>query len=74
MDVVRGINKGNPKFLDVSRVEVMEIADSEHKDEEKVDSESSDEETGKTFVTLRRCKVLTIQNYDLPWKGNDASD
>lgn len=67
VDVVRGFNKLNPeKFLDVNRVEVIEITVEDKAD---TDEDSDDESSTKIPAVLRRSKMLTIKNYTPPWKG-----
>lgn len=73
VDIVRGANKMNPLFIDVNRVEILEIGDSggEKEDDFESDSEDEEEESKKRIpVILKRYKNLTIENYDIPWKGN----
>jgi hypothetical protein len=70
----------NPLFIDVNRVEILEIgnptsASSSDKDDEE-DYDSGDENEGtsdKTPIVLKRYKNLTIENYSTPWKGNVSS-
>ncbi len=72
IDVVRGANKINPLYLDVNRVEIIEVGDSQNDDDESdYESDSDDEKAGsKVPVVLKRYKNLTIENYPIPWKGN----
>ncbi len=69
---MRGANKINPLYLDVNRVEIIEVGDSQNDDDESdYESDSDDEKAGsKVPVVLKRYKNLTIENYPIPWKGN----
>lgn len=55
IDIIKGASVSNPNFLTVSRVEVLDI---------------KPKNEGYT-VRLRRCKSLTIENYEEPWKPGD---
>jgi len=71
IDIVRKINELNPKFLDVTRVEVIDL---EFKGSSEESEEDSDDAEGKIPVVLKTFKLLTIDNYADPWKGNADSD
>ena len=53
VDVIRGYNSVNPKFLDVSRVIVVAVEEGEAE---------------KIPVILKRYKLMTIENYAVPFK------
>ncbi|XP_037094605.1 mitochondrial transcription rescue factor 1-like isoform X2 [Pollicipes pollicipes] len=55
VDVVRGENALNTSFLDVSRVQVLDI----HR---------SRSDPDKLTLKVRRFKQLTVENYSSPWK------
>jgi len=71
VDIVRGLNKMNKEFLDVSRVEVVTLNEEGvgHSDDEYT---SDEEETSESKIpaVLKRYKSLTIENYSDPWKGS----
>lgn len=52
IDVIKGLSVSNPDFLQIARVEVLDIA---KKGEE-------------LAVKIRRCKSLTVENYEEGWK------
>lgn len=53
IDVIKGTNPNNPNFLTVARVEILSATNK-----------------GETInVKLRRCKTLTIDNYEDKWKS-----
>lgn len=52
IDVIRGASPNNPNFLTVARVEVL----------------GAKEREGSVKVKLRRCKSLTVENYEEKWK------
>ncbi|XP_017779595.1 PREDICTED: uncharacterized protein C6orf203 [Nicrophorus vespilloides] len=54
IDIVKGVNTDNPKFLTVGRVEVLNAANKED----------------HISLKVRRYKTLTIENYADPWKGS----
>ncbi|XP_018323671.1 uncharacterized protein C6orf203 [Agrilus planipennis] len=54
LDIIKGTDINNPKFLTVGRVEILSVTPK-----------------GEGFyVKLRRCKTLTIENYEDPWKSD----
>ncbi|KAF0289362.1 uncharacterized protein FJT64_012379 [Amphibalanus amphitrite] len=55
VDVVRGLNTLNPSFIDVHRVEVLDI-------------QRSRTDPDKLVIKVKRFKRLTIDNYARPWK------
>lgn len=72
VDIIRSKNELNPEFLDVSRIEVVQLGEEEEIDNESLsgDEEESDTEgSARIPATLKRYKRLTIENYDEPWKG-----
>jgi len=72
VDIVRGVNKLNQLFIDVSRVEIVRIGDSPSGN---VNNDSDDEDSSeKISAVLKRYKHFTIQNYPSPWKGNVSDD
>ncbi|OXA43683.1 mitochondrial transcription rescue factor 1 [Folsomia candida] len=70
VDIVRGPNQSNPLFIDVNRVEIVEVGETKDKNEDDFESDSDDEGQTKIPMTLKRYKNLTIENYPVPWKGN----
>ena len=72
VDIVRGPNRNNPAFLDVSRVEIVKLGDEEDNvEDEDDDGDDSDSDGGNKFpAILKRYKSLTIENYEEPWKGS----
>ncbi|KAF2886714.1 hypothetical protein ILUMI_19459 [Ignelater luminosus] len=55
IDIIKSVSDSNPNFLIVGRVEVLDV---------KPRNEGY-------AVRLRRCKSLTIENYEEPWKPGD---
>jgi hypothetical protein len=70
VDIVRGINKLNPLFIDVSRVDLIEVGDSGGAGDDEDDESGTEDEGDKIPAVIKRYKLLTIQNYAVPWKGN----
>jgi len=76
VDVVRNYNSLNPdSFIDVSRLEIMEIGDDNSRKGAQDDDDASDDDDeakSKIKAVLRRSKLLTIRNYKQPWKGSSS--
>lgn len=66
VDIVRGPNQSNPLFIDVNRVEIVEVGETKDKNEDDFESDSDDEGQTKIPMTLKRYKNLTIENYPVP--------
>ncbi|CAG7726182.1 unnamed protein product, partial [Allacma fusca] len=64
VDLVRRYNATNPSFLDVSRLEILEMGQYIRF------REDDDDDDAKIPAKVKRYKNLTIENYRVPVKGN----
>ena len=70
IDIIHKPNELNPDFIDVSRIEIVQLGEElEEDDEDMIEVKGDDDEDYRIPAVLKRYKRLTVENYKQKWKG-----